>query len=83
LGSAESATGDRSEVASDTNGKRYVVTFRGNEAYLPLHLFNSLLRRGLIVGSDKPAPVPMFERLGGGVHGEVKDPFSFYVREVP
>jgi hypothetical protein len=49
------------EVIPD-NGHRYVVTWFAGEAYLPLHIYNYLIRQGLIERGDKPDPRPKFER---------------------
>jgi hypothetical protein len=69
------------EVIPD-NGHRYVVTWFAGEAYLPLHIYNYLIRQGLIERSDKPDPKARFEQLAGGVHGKAVSPFADYVREV-
>jgi hypothetical protein len=63
------------------NGKTYFLTFRAGEAYLPLHLFNHLLFKGVIVPGDKPAPPARFEKVGN-VHGKQISPFADFVREV-
>jgi hypothetical protein len=64
------------------DGKRYVVTFHGGEAYLPLPIYNYLIREHLAIRADKPDLKPQFERLAGGVNGKMLDPFASYVREV-
>jgi hypothetical protein len=69
------------EVVPD-NGRRYVVTFRGGEAYLPLHLYNYLIRERVIVPNDKPDLRPRWEQGPGGVNGKPISPFVDYVREV-
>jgi hypothetical protein len=68
------------EVVPD-NGRKYLVTFHGDKSYLPLHLYNFLLRQGKIVPCEDAAPPVQFERLGN-VHGKPVSPFSEYVREV-
>jgi hypothetical protein len=69
------------EVIPD-NGRKYVVTFHGGEAYLPLHLFNWMILTGTIDRLEKPDLKPQFEKLPGGVNGKPISPFSNYVREV-
>ena len=70
------------EVTGD-NGVKYTVTFRGGRSFLPLHLFNCMVREGLIVRDyDTPEPRPRFEQLAGGVHGKQISPFADFVREV-
>jgi hypothetical protein len=64
------------------NGRSYVISWHSGEAYLPLHIYNYLIRQGLIVRGDKPDPKPQFEKLAGGVNGAPISPFSNYVREV-
>jgi hypothetical protein len=68
------------EVVPD-NGRKYVVTFRAGEAYLPLHLFNHLLFKGVVVPGDKADPKPQWEKRGTG-HGAAISVFEPYVREV-
>jgi hypothetical protein len=70
------------EVIPD-NGHRYVVTWFAGEAYLPLHIYNYLIRQGLIERGDKPDPRPQFEKAPGcAMHGKAISPFADYVREV-
>jgi hypothetical protein len=69
------------EVIPD-NGKRYVVTFRAGESYLPLHIFNYLLFKGLIVPGDKPDPKPQWTKGPNNSHGAAISVFAPYVREV-
>jgi hypothetical protein len=69
------------EITGD-NGVRYVITWRSGESFLPMHLFSSLMRQGLIDRGDKPDPKPRFEKLAGNVNGKPVSPFSEFVREV-
>jgi hypothetical protein len=69
------------EVIPD-NGHRYVITWFAGEAYLPLHIYNYLIRQGLIERGDRPDPKPQFEKALGGGHGAALSVFAPYVREV-
>ena len=69
------------EVVPD-NGRKYILTFRGGEAYLPLHIYNYLIRERVIVPSDKPDFRPRWEKGPDGSNGATISPFSNYVREV-
>jgi hypothetical protein len=62
------------------NGVRYVITWRSGESYLPMHLFSSLMRQGLIERGDKPDPKPQWAKAPGGGHGEPVSVFTPFVR---
>jgi hypothetical protein len=69
------------QVTGD-NGRTYELTFRGGEAYLPLHLFNLLVVTGVVDRLDKPDLKPRFERLPDGSNGKPISVFEPFVREI-
>jgi hypothetical protein len=63
------------------NGIEYEIVWRAGRAYLPMHLHNKVIREGVAVHSDEPAPPVQFERLGN-IHGPSISPFASYLREI-
>jgi hypothetical protein len=68
------------EIRAD-NGRRYILTFKNGEAFVPLHIAEFLVRNKLATRGERNDPVA-FERLPGGAHGRAINPYDAHVVEV-